>query len=152
MKKVIAVLATIATLYACGNAENGKSDATKATEETPGTSTMKQEATYKYDANGDKVMLHLILDGTKASGHLTYEISGKDKNDGTFEGVIRDSLLIADYTFRSEGTLSYRQVAFKISGNTAIEGYGEIEQKDGKIIFVDASKLSFDHNMVLQQQ
>ncbi len=44
-------------------------------------------------------------------------------------------LLIADYSYNSEGIQSVRQIAFKKTGKTFIEGYGETETKNGKTIF-----------------
>lgn len=107
---------------------------------------------YTYMQQGDTVSLHLTMQGSKAMGHLTYAWKEKDHNNGSFEGEIKDGILLADYTFQSEGMSSVRQVAFKIDGTTATEGYGDVEEKDGKFVFKDANNLSFDKGLVLSKQ
>ena len=67
------------------------------------------------------------------TGTLSYKFYQKDSNKGEFEGTLKGDTLLADYTFMSEGTQSVRQVVFLIKGETAIEGYGDIEEKDSKL-------------------
>ncbi|MDQ2862476.1 MAG: hypothetical protein M3R50_02290, partial [Bacteroidota bacterium] len=59
-------------------------------------------------------------------------------------------VLIADYTFFSEGTKSVREVAFKKDGENFIEGYGDAEDKDGKMIFKNAASLAFSSSVILK--
>ncbi|MBK6634882.1 MAG: hypothetical protein IPH68_02200 [Chitinophagaceae bacterium] len=40
------------------------------------------------------------------------------------------NILVADYTFMSEGIQSIRQVAFKMEGNSFVEGYGDFKNID----------------------
>jgi hypothetical protein len=42
-----------------------------------------------------------------------------------------------------------RQVAFKKTGNTFVEGYGESEEVNGKMIFKNADSLDFSHSFKL---
>ena len=59
-------------------------------------------------------------------------------------------LLIADYSFMAEGMKSTRQVVFKKSGNDLVEGYGEIEEKDNKVVFKNVDSLDFNNSIVLK--
>ena len=56
-------------------------------------------------------------------------------------------MLLADYTFQSEGKESVRQVAFKIQDGKLLEGYGELNADGTK--FKDTSKLTFNPSMPL---
>lgn len=97
------------------------------------TSTLKKDtATLKIDENGSAV-----------SGELTYNRFEKDSNKGVFKGEIKDSLIIGDYTFQSEGKSSVRQVVFKISGANLIEGYGDIDVKGDTATFKNISGLNY---------
>lgn len=107
---------------------------------------------YSYQADGDTVALHLSMQDDKAVGHLTYAWKEKDHNSGSFEGAVHNGVLLADYTFESEGLTSVREVAFKLDGNTATEGYGDVEEKDGKFIFKDTAALDFSKGLVLRKQ
>jgi len=73
----------------------------------------------------------------------------KDSNKGKLEGKLYGDTLIADYKFISEGIESIRQVAFLIKDSMAIEGYADIEQKDGKTVFKNLKSLDFKHGLSL---
>ena len=100
----------------------------------------------------DSIELHLKIEGNKASGTLSYLFKEKDSNRGTLEGTMKGDTLIADYTFNSEGVSSVRQVAFLVQADKATEGYADLEQNDGKMIFKDISAISFSKGLVLQKQ
>ena len=51
--------------------------------------------------------------------------------------------LLADYTFQSEGTESVRQVAFLKKGDGFVEGYGDVEDQGGKMVFKNTAMLDF---------
>lgn len=107
---------------------------------------------YIYEQNGDTVTLNLAVNGGKANGELLYALKEKDRNSGTFTGEIKDDVLLADYKFRSEGVLSERQVAFKLTDTTAMEGYGEVQETNGKMEFQDSGKLEYDKELVLKKK
>ena len=77
------------------------------------------------------------------TGKLDYDFAEKDRNNGEFDGVLKGDTLLADYTFRSEGISSTRQVAFLIRDSSVVEGYGPMEEKDGKMVFTGGSTLTF---------
>jgi hypothetical protein len=98
----------------------------------------------------DTITMRLSIKGTQiAEGKLIYKFFEKDKNEGTFNGKISGDTLFADYTFSSEGKQSVREVAFLKKGNIYIEGYGDVEEKAGKMVFKDRKKLFFDSKTVL---
>ncbi|MGK4568787.1 hypothetical protein [Flavobacterium sp. 3HN19-14] len=100
----------------------------------------------------DSIEMHLSVKGTEViDGKLSYKFYEKDKNEGTFTGQINGDTLFADYTFMSEGKSSVREVAFLKKGNDYIEGYGDVEEKDGKTVFKDRRKLFFDGKTVLSK-
>ncbi len=128
----------------------------KETSETPENTTTVVEETkveipktecYSYDANGNLVEMRLQYKGNDANGTLNYGLAEKDSNMGTFTGKIENDVLLADYTFQSEGTESRREVAFKVEGKSLVEGYGELNE-DGTA-FKDTKNLNFSSTMPL---
>jgi len=85
----------------------------------------------------------------EVNGKITYKLYGKDKNEGTLIGNMKGDTLIGDYTFMSEGVSSVREVAFLQRENTFIEGYGDVAEANGKVIFKDKKKLKFTPKMIL---
>lgn len=83
-------------------------------------------------------------------GKLTYKRYEKDSNTGILNGTIHDSLIIADYTFQSEGISSVREVVFKISGNNLIEGQGDIiiNRNGDSAKFKNIAHLKFQEDQV----
>lgn len=127
----------------------------KETQETiaPVTETVKPEETkttcYSYEENGDSVSLQMKTIGNEVTGSMVYSLAEKDKNTGTFKGTINNNILIADYTFQSEGVESTRQIAFEIKGDQLIEGYGDMT--DDGIKFKDVAQLKFTSTMPLSK-
>ncbi|WP_367915899.1 hypothetical protein [Leadbetterella sp. DM7] len=85
------------------------------------------------------------------TGTLEYKNYEKDRSTGTIDGIMNGDTLVADYTFTSEGTESVAQVVFLLQGDTAMEGYGEKEEKDGKMVFKDLRRISFDNPVKLNK-
>jgi hypothetical protein len=132
---------------ACNNGDNQKNNNT-----TPGTD-QKTEAPelkngcYKMIAQKDSAFLKIKKEDSVVTGDLHYRWFEKDKNDGTLRGIIKDSLLIANYTFNSEGHSSVREVVFKIKNDTLIEGFGDISMKSVDTVkFKNISRLNFMHD------
>ena len=93
--------------------------------------------------NKDTAHLKLIISNNEVSGNLVYDRFEKDGNVGTIKGRVQDSLIIADYTFQSEGMTSVREVVFKIKDENLIEGYGDIVLKGDTAAFKNITQLKF---------
>jgi hypothetical protein len=102
-----------------------------------------RDGCYEMIMKRDTAALRITLKDSTITGQLDYRWSEKDQNTGTIHGVIRDSLIIADYTFQSEGMTSLREMVFKITGNTLLQGFGELKEENGKVVFVNKNKLQF---------
>lgn len=153
MKKIGYLLGAAALVCACGKSPQKQQEVVEQTDgmATPTTQT-DVSGFYEYAHNGDTVSLHITPTSDKAVGTLTYALKEKDRNTGTFEGHVQNGVLLADYTFTSEGQSSVRQVAFKIDGTTAAEGYGDAVEKNGGMVFKDASKIEFGNGLVLTKK
>lgn len=91
---------------------------------------------YQYLTNGDTVEMELVVGpGDVVSGELLYQIAEKDRNKGTFKGIIYMDTILADYTFMSEGKQSVREVTFLRKDSSLTEGYAAMEEADGKMQF-----------------
>ncbi|MES2575447.1 MAG: hypothetical protein V4572_10930 [Bacteroidota bacterium] len=94
--------------------------------------------------NKDTFSMSLEIKGNEiSSGELNYNFFEKDKNEGTLAGELKGDTLFADYTFTSEGVSSVREVAFLKKGNTYTEGFGDIVENNGKVVFKNAKQLKF---------
>ena len=108
-----------------------------------------QIACYKFASEKDTVLLQMEQINEEIAGTLSYNYFEKDKNDGTFEGKMIGDTIYADYTFGSEGSVSVREVMFVKKDNKLIEGFGEVEEVNGKMKFKDNTKFSLNDNMPL---
>ena len=104
---------------------------------------------YAYMKNGDSIWLKVEVFPNVAAGVLIYHLSGKDKNVGTFDGRLLGDTLVADYTFRSEGKVTVRQIVFKLSATQAREAYGKMRDYEGKMIYDDPSAIDFSKGLAL---
>jgi hypothetical protein len=85
------------------------------------------------------------------TGNLKYDWAQKDRNIGTVEGVVKDSLIVANYTFQSEGTTSVRQVVFRINGNELTEGFGPVTTSGDTTMFSDIANLQFQNDRTFKK-
>lgn len=102
----------------------------------------KQEC-YSYTKNKDTASLIIISSDHIITGELHYKLFEKDSNHGLIKGEMRGDTLVADYTFGSEGSQSIRQVAFLKKDGKLLEGFGDVTEENGKMVFKDISTLKF---------
>lgn len=126
----------------------GKKDTSTPNEQADGNddSSMTTDALigcYVVDYNKDVYTLNIMTHtGDNISGTLVFDNYQKDSSRGTFTGTYKDGLLLADYSFQSEGMDSLMQVAFKKTDDGFVRGYGPVDAEGTH--FTDISKLEFD--------
>ena len=151
MKKVI-----IASVILMGFLVSCKKDKTEgevsAEQETVAVEETVHEECYLGILKKDTVSMSLNIKGNLvSSGKLSYKFFEKDKNEGSLIGELKGDTLFADYTFMSEGIFSVRQVVFLKKRNIYIEGYGDIEENNGKTFFKNTKQLKFDGKIFLSK-
>ena len=148
MKYSILILITLACIIWSCNNDPKKSSETTIQEDVsnPGKNkngSSNQEC-YSYATERDSVFLQLErLPKNAVTGNLIFKYFEKDSNHGDINGKFYGDTLIADYTFMSEGIQSTRQVIFHIKDNVAVQGYGAMQVRDGKIIFSNPKEVDF---------
>ncbi|MDB5245720.1 MAG: hypothetical protein JWQ40_114 [Segetibacter sp.] len=98
---------------------------------------------YAWAVNKDTATMKLEASGSMVKGSLLYDWSEKDRNSGMINGVIKDSLILANYTFEAEGMTSVREVVFKISGASLLEGFGDVNAEGDTVKFKNRAELQF---------
>lgn len=153
MKRLIySFLTSVIILSSCNNnqsLETGANDAIAEKEEMK--IQVPDQACYIGAQGKDTIQLVVEQFPNVVTGRLSYNFNEKDDNKGTFDGKLFGDTLIADYTFISEGKSSVREIAFLLRDSTATEGYGPVEEKDGKMIITDRSQLNFKSAVVLNK-
>lgn len=110
---------------------------------SPDTAATNDKTCYTYMAKRDTVSLSLVKAGNAVTGELNYNFYEKDKNTGTITGLIKGDTILADYTFNAEGSSSVREVIFLKKGDQLLEGYGPMEDKGGKSVFINPKDIKF---------
>lgn len=134
------------TCVACNNDRSEtNNDADTIKDYDTGTSSPAETISECYEnINGkDTVFLSIFSQSKVITGSLVYNYYEKDKNSGTIKGNMYGDTLIADYIFNSEGVTSTREVAFLKRESAFIEGYGDMQEEGGKMVFTNRSNLSF---------
>ncbi len=112
---------------------------------TPVVQTTSVIGCYVARTNGNKDVYTLNVktqQGENISGALAFKNFEKDSSSGTFSGTYKDDILLADYTFQSEGMTSVMQVIFKKSGDDFVRGYGDVSGNGTR--FTDLTKITYD--------
>jgi hypothetical protein len=157
MKKVtLFTIIIIAFLFSCNNQQNPAKQPNKMENDSVAarvlTGSLLGEFCYGYTNKKDSVFLTATIGDSSVTGNLSYNFYEKDKNNGTINGKMKGDTLMADYTFMAEGMQSVRQVAFLLTDSTAKEGYGEMTEKNNKMIFTSPAKIAFDKSFVLSKK
>lgn len=156
MKKYLlffAILFTF-TIISCKNENKAETEEMMAPDESTiadNDINAPQIACYKYVSAKDTILLQMEKMDDEVAGTLSYNYFEKDRNDGTFEGKMVEDTLFASYTFGSEGKTSVREIIFIENGKKLIEGFGEVEEIDGKMQFKKNTKFIFNSLMPLEQ-
>lgn len=98
---------------------------------------------YEMTHKGDTATLQLSVQDSVVRGRLVYRWYQKDANTGTIKGVLRDSLILADYTFASEGLTSVRELILKIQDTVLVEAFGDLQTKGNKIVFANPAQVQY---------
>lgn len=106
---------------------------------------------YSWVINKDSALLQLKVSDSMVSGQLRYDWNEKDRNSGTIKGVVHDSLIIVDYTFQSEGMTSVREVAFKLKGDSIVEGFGDYNTGSDTLRFKHTATLQFQTDRAFEK-
>lgn len=148
--QVLPVFLSLLT-WACNNPSQ---DSSASDSDTPAEEIqvmIPAQTCYMGTVGRDSILLKTELFPNVVTGTLEYRNYEKDRRRGVIDGKMNGDTLLADYTFTSEGVESVAQVIFLLQGDTAVEGYGEIEEKDGKMMFKDLRKISFDQSVKLSR-
>lgn len=141
MKNTSIIALSMLIFVACNNKKKQESKKTE----------IQTETCYQYSKDSSTIRLNLFIKDDRVTGNLTYDYYQKDKSQGTIKGELKSDTLFADYTFMSEGIESVREVVFLKTVNGWVEGYGEIDDKAGKVFFKDKHKITFDNNAILKE-
>ncbi|MBC7407022.1 MAG: hypothetical protein H7339_01410 [Arcicella sp.] len=143
--KNTSIIALIFLIFASCNQEK-KQESTKTEVKT-----IQTETCYQHTKDSSTIKLKIVIKDNIVTGDLIYDYYQKDKSQGTIKGEIKSDTLFANYKFMSEGIESVREVVFLKTLNGWVEGYGEIDDKDGKVTFKNRNKITFDNNALLKQ-
>jgi hypothetical protein len=139
----------VACLFACsGKPGSGDSQTADTSSNASLPSAVAFSECYVYETAKDSASLRIdIAEDQMAVGELSYSLFEKDRNRGKIMGVISGDTLVARYTFTAEGQESVREVVFLKKGSGWVEGFGEVKDSAGVMIFSDRSKLDFEKGM-----
>lgn len=143
---------TLFLLLAVGSLSCGKQQESGETQDQEMHSVDPRAGVYAYQKNKDTIRMEIQQFGSPVIGDLVISLAEKDKNTGTFNGQLRDSVLIGEYTYTSEGVSSIRQVALKFRGDRVLLGSAPMEERGGKMVFVDQNQIVYDESTPLLRQ
>ena len=101
------------------------------------------EGCYEMTLKKDSAFMQLQLQDSIVSGTLNFNFFEKDRNTGTFKGVLRGDKILADYTFQSEGVTSVREIVFLLKDGTLLPGFGNLKEEGGKLVFANREELQY---------
>ena len=122
-------------------------DATQTLQQPPSLS-----GCYQMTIKDDTALLQITVNDSIVTGTLVYLFREKDNNRGELTGALKGEYIYADYTFYSEGITSTREVVFKMKDHALVPGFGDIMQRDSKIVFTNKDALQFQYETPFLKQ
>lgn len=151
VKAGIFLLSAVALATGCNNAKNGSNTATSSSS-VAGPTEEPLGRCYVAVIKRDTIQLMISeIEGNHVRGSLIYNFFEKDRSKGTFTGDYTNGILLANYVFNSEGTVSERPVIFKKVPDGFLEGFGETRRTDDKEVFADTAAIEFGDSYTLRQ-
>jgi hypothetical protein len=155
MKQTFTFLALLSlTLLSCNNQQGTSADTRDDTDPSKSaeTKTMVPGSTCYMGTSGNDVFRFKVdVYENLVTGDLDYLYSEKDQQTGIFQGRFSGDTLWADYTFESEGKMSSRPIVFLIKNDTAVEGYGDVTEIEGRKRFKNSKELQFGKGLNLNK-
>ncbi len=146
INKTASLFISILIFSACNN----NTDTPAVTQDKePAKVTETTTSCYQAIHEKDSVLLLIKVKENVVTGNLTYNLFEKDKNTGSIAGEMKGDTIFATYSFMSEGVKSEREVAFVKSGDSLVEGFGAVEDKNGKFVFKNKAALVYDTANIL---
>ncbi len=99
---------------------------------------------YESIMDRDSVFFNALIYGDSIKGSLGYKLYEKDQNNGSVLGTIHGDTIRALYTFMSEGQESTREIIFLQEDKQLVEGYGTMEERNGRTMFKHNIAFRFD--------
>jgi hypothetical protein len=106
-----------------------------------------------YVANLSKDVYSLEIssqEGESFKGNLNVNNFEKDSSNGTLVGTYKNGILLAEYTFKSEGIVSVNQVIFKKTVDGFVRGYGDVDEATGTH-FINLNNITYDTSVVYKK-
>jgi hypothetical protein len=147
---VLAITALLVLQTACNNPVDSSNTDSSSKDSTSPAVTAPAPLCYAFVSATDTVQLKLLIQTDQSvSGELHYQLGGKDSNHGSIQGTMKGDTILADYKFMSEGTESTRQMVFLKTDSIVTEGYGPMEEVNGKMQFTKGSSQDFSKGLKL---
>ncbi len=142
MSKAMVCFFTVAWLASC------QPEKSRTGQTPPENAAASPYQCYTWGVGESTAKARIRIDSGKVNGTLDFDYAEKDDSKGNLAGTLNNDIILADYTFTSEGQKSVMEVVFRVEGNKLIQGFAEMEERDGKVVFKDPVKLSFGNEFV----
>ncbi len=123
----------------------------KSADPNAGIKQAESKECYLYTTGRDSIKLSMVTNANNVNGELSFNFYQKDKSNGTLSGLFIGDTLFADYTFRSEGMKSVREMVFLRQQDKLTVASGDMEERDGKQVFKEDGNVTFEDGIELQK-
>jgi hypothetical protein len=91
----------------------------------------------------DITAVQLTITGEDVIGYYAYEPYEKDGGHGSIKGKMNGDIITGQNEFMIEGSIETEEVMFKIAGDKLLQAQGVFDEKLGKFLFTDKTKLTW---------
>ena len=148
---LICLLCLLALVACQSKTDTATAAGTSGNETRDASSPLPAAVCYQAIKGQDTFRLQVKIAGDRATGTLAYRFAQKDSSFGNIDGQMHGDTLFAMYTYLSEGSRAQREVAFLLSPTEAVEGHGQLEEKDRIKRFSSHTDIQFTNLMRMKQ-
>jgi len=114
----------------------------------PINSTQTEQLCFELRFKEDLSELKLDIQGEEVRGILNILPYEKDASMGTLKGKKTGNIIRAEWTYVIEGNTQSEEVEFKLEGDKVFQRLGELEEKNGKFLLKETSKIEYSDPML----
>ena len=153
MKRIIPLMMFLVLLVflSCQNTDkqvDTNNDKDSLANHKPTNSVQTEQLCFELRFKQDLSELKLNIQGEEVTGILNILPYEKDASKGTLKGKKKENTIRAEWTYVIEGNTQTEEVEFKLEGDKIFQRLGELEEKNGKFLLKETSKIEYSDPML----
>jgi hypothetical protein len=151
-KLFLLVLPLVAFMFSACQGTDKQADASQNKDSLannkPANGAPSEQICFELRFKEDLSELKLDIQGDEVTGIFNVLPYEKDASTGTLKAKKTGNIIRGEWTYMIEGSNQSEEVEFKLEGDKAFQRLSELEEKNGKLMLKETSKIEYSDPMI----